>query len=163
MSIPDSSLTLTDYAKRRGVSKMSVSRAVSSGRLSRCVVRDATGKPRITDAALADQEWEANTDPTPRGTNSLNYDNPDFNESKARKEHWLAEHAELKFKEAAGELVPAADVTSKLADVFQTCKSKLMGLPSRARQQLPHLSVADVTVIEALVREALEDLSGGDL
>lgn len=55
------SLTLTAYAKRRGVSPVAVSKAVRTGRLSGSVVRDERGVPAIADPDLADQEWTANT------------------------------------------------------------------------------------------------------
>lgn len=70
-----------------------------------------------------------------------------------------ADLAELKFKEAARELVPARDVEARLVSVFTSCKTRLLAIPSRARQALPHLTNADVASIETLVREALEELT----
>lgn len=55
-------LSLREYAKRRGVSPPTVSRAVKTKRLLKSVVYDRHGDPKIADVALADQEWEANTD-----------------------------------------------------------------------------------------------------
>jgi hypothetical protein len=54
-------LTLTAYAKRRGVSVKSVSIAVRDRRLVDSVGRDARDQPTILDPELADREWEANT------------------------------------------------------------------------------------------------------
>lgn len=54
-------MTLTAYAARRGVSTMSVSRAVAKGRLVASVGRDEHNRPTILDPDLADREWEANT------------------------------------------------------------------------------------------------------
>lgn len=56
-------ISLTDYAKRRGVSTVSVSKAVARGRLSASVGRTDRGQPTIVDADLADREWLANTRP----------------------------------------------------------------------------------------------------
>lgn len=57
--------SLRAYARHRDVSATAVHRAIESGRLSTCVVRDAAGKFRgITDLALADREWAATTDLT---------------------------------------------------------------------------------------------------
>lgn len=70
-----------------------------------------------------------------------------------------ADLAELKFKEAAGELVPARDVEARMVSVFTSCKTRLLAIPSRARQALPHLTNADVASLETLVREALEELT----
>lgn len=106
-------LTLTDYAKLRGCSVMSVSKAVSKHRLQASVGRDERGRPTIIDPALADREWEANTrhrvdrppqeprirqgTPSPRqsGSSKLTVDAgsspapgtiPDYNTSRAIKE-----------------------------------------------------------------------------
>jgi phage terminase Nu1 subunit (DNA packaging protein) len=46
----------------------------------------------------------------------------------------------------------------RLVSVFTACKTRLLAIPSRARQALPHLVAADLGVLEALIREALEDL-----
>jgi hypothetical protein len=54
-------ISLTAYAKRRGVSPVAVSKAVARGRLNDSVVRDERGAPKISDPDLADQEWEQNT------------------------------------------------------------------------------------------------------
>jgi hypothetical protein len=56
-----SRMTLTEYALRRGVSKMAVSKAVSSGRLVQSVTRDENGRPWVVDPELADREWARNT------------------------------------------------------------------------------------------------------
>lgn len=78
-----------------------------------------------------------------------------------REKHWKANLAELNFREAAKELVPAIDVERRLIAVFTSCKSRLLAIPSRALQALPHLVAADLLVLEELVREACEDLSEG--
>lgn len=54
-------LTLTAYAKLRGVSVKSVSIAVRDRRLVASVGRDEQNRPTIVDPELADREWEANT------------------------------------------------------------------------------------------------------
>lgn len=54
-------MTLTEFAARRGVGKVAVSKAVAIGRLSASVGRDKFGRPFIADPDLADEEWVANT------------------------------------------------------------------------------------------------------
>lgn len=66
--------------------------------------------------------------------------------------------AELKFRQTAGELVEAAAVEREWADLLSQVRTKLLAIPSRVKQQIPALSVADVATVETLVREALEDL-----
>lgn len=70
-------ITLSDYAKLRGVTPKAVSKAVAAGRLVASVGRSDRGQPVILDPAVADREWEVNTrrraDYTPPGaiTNPL--------------------------------------------------------------------------------------------
>ncbi len=172
---------------------MAVGRAVKVGRLKECL-EVVNGVARIKDVALADKEWEANTDAgmqlralgltTPPATLAAamakarphpdphppTIDSPpaeegevpvlDFQAARTRKEVALADMAELKFKEAAGELIPARDVERQLAGYLVNCKTRLLALTSRAKQALPHLVTADLEAIDALVREALEELAG---
>lgn len=172
-------MSLRAYARHRGVSGPAVLAARDKGRLVECF-RDGSGAmtAQIQSATLADQEWERKTDlsrapiPVRQRTAGLVVSAPpaddgdavpDMADASAREKHWRAKLAELKFKEAAGELVPAAGVRSELEGVFRSCRTRLLGIPSRARQLLPGLSVADVGKLEDLVREALEDLARGEV
>lgn len=192
--IPDSSITQAAYARHRaarglaGASKVAVGRAVKVGRLKDCL-EVVSGVARIKDVALADREWEANTDAgmqlkalglttppaalaalmaRPSPLPSPTFDNPpepedtvgDFQAARTRKEVALADMAELKFREAAGELIPARDVERQLSGYLVNCKTRLLAIPSRAKQALPHLVAADLVVLEGLLRESLEELAG---
>jgi hypothetical protein len=177
-------ISLRAYAKRRGVSPEAVSEAVSSGRLSASVTRNARGQPKIADPDLADREWEANTDwsrvpafapkdpdglPEPdaeedeMSTDGLPSANEGMSllEASAIEKVWKAKLAELKFRKEAAQLLPASQVRRTLETTFSACKTKLLAVPSRARQALPHLAPTDIAEIERLVREALEGLSAG--
>lgn len=182
MSAPG--LTLTAYAQRRGVSCMAVSKAVKKGRLSKSVIRDEQGRPWVVDPELADREWVGATDMSkapaymrereepsrggrPRkGAPPLEVaaggEGPSLAEATAAKNHWQAELARLKYQREAGELVAAAEVRGRLEKVFRACVTKLLAVPSRAKQALPHLSPADLAELERLQREALEELASGD-
>lgn len=149
-----SPMTLTAYAKRRGVSPMAVSKAVKAGRLRASVGRDGAGRPTIADPAVADREWAANSDESKAPSKAVS-----FQEARTRKEAAQAEISEVKLRRLRGELVEVQSVESHLADVFTRCRTKLLGIPSRVKQQLPHLNAADVATIDRLVREALEDLA----
>lgn len=166
-----------------------VSEAIKVGRLKESVARDDRGDPKIADVELADREWELNTDPLKRehamgekaipmasATTRVRVDGvlppessppreldqngaESVGSANQRKKIADANLAELKFAEAAGQLVAARDVEQRLVEVFSQCKTRLLAIPSRARQELPHLSLVDVAAIETLVREAVEDLS----
>lgn len=182
MSAPG--LTLTAYAQRRGVSCMAVSKAVKKGRMSKSVIRDERGRPWVVDVELADREWAGATDLSkapaymrerkepsrggrPRKSAAVmrevvaGDDGPSLAEATAAKNHWQAELARLKFQREAGELVQAAEVRGRIEKVFRACVTKLLAVPSRAKQALPHLSPSDLAEIERLQREALEELASG--
>lgn len=186
--------SLRAYAKHRASKGLAgdpskVSQAVAAGRLVKCVVRASNGDPKISDFALADEEWERNTDaqrrvnaaggvdpnagvmapddhgPAPRDA----WGAPDPREPRAaapesqatateRLKTAQANLAELEFKQAAGELVLAAAVRSEWANVLSQARTKLLGIPTRFRQEVPETSPSAVTKLEDLVREALEEL-----
>lgn len=144
-----------DYARRRRCAPSTVEEAIESGRLSRSIERDAKGRPRI-NPVLADAEWSANTDAS---LNPKASERGTFAAARARREFAEAETKELKLRQLRDELVERSEVKRHLVDVFSKCRTKLLGIPSRVKQQLPHLTSVDVGTIEALVREALEDLA----
>lgn len=186
-------ITQAAYAKRRGVSAMAVSKAISTGRLRESVIL-IDGTAKIRDPDLADREWARNTDvsqaPTyvqereaaraaaaatsPFAAHSLvvsagparppeeSDPGSELSRAGAAVKLWDARMRELKYREAAGELVPAASVRAQLAKVFGACKTKLLGIPSQAKQALPHLSIADLEKLGEIVRESLEGLALGD-
>lgn len=173
--MPDTkpTMNLTQYAERRGVSVMTVSRAAARGRLRKSVARNVNGKAiGISDPELADHEWEANasqpTKPLPGKVSApklTTAEEPTANtfmsiaEAKEVEGYWKAKEAERKYKEAIGELVPAAEVEREWADILSQVRTKLLGIPSQVKQAIPSLSVPDIALIEGMVRAALEDLA----
>lgn len=183
-------MSLTAYAKRRGVSPVAVSKAVARGRLSASVVRDERGQPKIADPELADREWAANTrsrtdfgdgDPPiaaplaapgdatpPRARAQLPDGVPDYNTSRARRaaagarlETARADIAELDLAERLGRLVPADDARSAVIARYSLVKTRLLGVPSRFAQRMPELAATVEPVVDELIREALEELAAG--
>lgn len=181
-------MSVRAYSRHLGVNHMAVWRRIESGKLSACVVRDAKGKVLgIGDLAVADREWAENSDLT-RATQEVRDreaaremarqlvapsvvpdESPQTDEPAAMtmsvastsEKFWKARLAELKFKQESGELVPAADVARGWVDIITNAKTRLLGIPSRAKQALPHLTVTDIAALEGLIREALEGLAEG--
>jgi phage terminase Nu1 subunit (DNA packaging protein) len=174
-------LSLRAYAKHRGCSLSAVQKALASGRLKTSTALDGKGQRKITDAALADAEWTATTHadrvplavqlrraaaeapattpaPPPEGEESES-GVPERAVSVARREAAEAALAELKLAKLEGEVIPAQDVESRLADLFTHCKTRLLGVPTRVRQEDPTLTAGQVATIEAVIREALADLA----
>jgi phage terminase Nu1 subunit (DNA packaging protein) len=79
----------------------------------------------------------------------------------ARARKWTADarRSELEVKKREGELVLLADYERAEAGRIVLARNHLLGLPTRAKQRLPHLSTADVRAIDELVRESLEQLA----
>jgi phage terminase Nu1 subunit (DNA packaging protein) len=41
-------------------------------------------------------------------------------------------------------------------------RTKLLGVPTRLRQRIPHLTLEEIAIAEELIRESLEELAGGE-
>lgn len=177
-------ISLAAYAQQRGVSTKAVSKAVAAGRLSASVTRDDRGAPKIADPELADREWAANTRPRvdhppanepaspPRPIQPRQQGPgpavaaeeprprpPDYNESRARREAALADMAELEVAERRGHLVPIDEARAEVQERYTLVRTRLLGVPSRVAQRLPHLAGEVVPVLDNLLREALEELA----
>jgi hypothetical protein len=77
----------------------------------------------------------------------------------AAEKHWRSKKAELDYKRAAGELVDAKEITASFTQLIVTSRTKLLGLPTKAKSRLPHLTLEDLAVLEEIVRESLEELA----
>lgn len=87
---------------------------------------------------------------------------PSLVEAAAAEKYWKAKQAELDYQVATRELVPAREIEQRLVDTFTRCRTKLLGITSKTKSALPHLTHTDVVTIDRLVREALEDLATSD-
>lgn len=171
-------ITLAEFATRRGVKRQTVYHAAKVGRFSSaCYVRGEDGKAWITDLEVALREWDANADRTrapayvkereaQRQAAEESGSEEDEDEpagsiaSETEKEKkWKAKLAEMKFRKEAGQLVWAKDVTAKIAERAARAKTHLLALPSKFKSRAPHIDVADITLLEELIREALTDLA----
>jgi hypothetical protein len=77
----------------------------------------------------------------------------------AAEKHWRSKKAELDYKKAAAELVDAKEITAAFTQLIVTSRTKLLGLPTKAKSRLPHLTLEDLAVLEEIVRESLEELA----
>lgn len=172
--------TVSEYASLRKVSYQAVKNAIEDQRLKNSVRKNEKGKWEILPD-IADIEWNANTDVSkqnnlknkiPRPTAHIkpgfkvNSDSGnsamDFNSAKAQREYYLAELARLEFEEKSEKLIDADEAKSTWFKIITETKTKLLSLPTKARANLPHLTLADVSVLERLVRESLEELANGE-
>lgn len=96
--------------------------------------------------------------PRPEPEDPSAHDGMELFEANRIEKIWKARLAELKFKEAAAELVPAVDVRRKLTERLAGLRTALLGIPSQVKQAIPALTTVEVAKVEALVVEALQDL-----
>ena len=171
---------LSEYARLRGVSSQAVRYAIDSGRLKNSVRQKSNGKFEILPD-IANIEWDANTDVTKQNNMKNKPSRPtafvkpghqirtgdnnpaiDFNNAKAQREWYMAELARLEFEQKDGKLIDAEEAKSAWFKIITETKTKFLALPTKARANLPHLTLGDVSVIERLVRESLEELANGE-
>ncbi len=80
---------------------------------------------------------------------------------RARLAREQADTVALKRAALTGALIPAADVERRWRQVLASVRTRLMGVPSRVRQHLPHLALNDVQVLDRELRDALTELADG--
>lgn len=88
---------------------------------------------------------------------------PDYTISRARSEFEKANLLELQRKTQEGLLLRREDVEQAWNAAVNITRTKLLGVPSVAKQRIPHLDLDEVELLTTLIREALEELSGGEV
>ena len=167
-------ITYTDAVKLLGLkSRNSLYRKIDSGDLEKI---DTPEGPRMESEGLAER-WAQITrvavdsprkarsapiekrlqHPAPRPTEAV----PDYHDSRARSEFEKANLLELDRKAKEVLLLPTDQVEKVWANAVTIARTKLLAIPTRARQRIPHLSLEEVAIVEELIRETLEDLSSG--
>ena len=169
-------ISRAEAARQMGVSVQAVYKAIREGRLT--AIEDNDGKTVINGDTLV-EEWNKKTE-FRRVRTSLSENNndkklvvmpsvrksktkeaiPDYEESKARTEHLKAELLELDRQAKEKVLVPAAEVELRWVEIVTIARTKLLGLPSKAKQRIPDLDSNAMACLDDIVREALEELSG---
>lgn len=84
---------------------------------------------------------------------------PDYDESRARTEHLRAELLELDRQQKEGLLVETEKVEHEWVEIVTRARTKLLGIPTKAKQRIPDLDTDAIGVLDDIVREALEDLA----
>lgn len=77
------------------------------------------------------------------------------------REAYKARTAKMEYERERGLLVNADEVKTKIGGMITTARSRLLGVPSKAKGRIPHLTVDEIALLDELVREALEDVAVG--
>ena len=163
-------ISFADLAKMKGVSRSAVSQKKRAGILNGAIV-NVNGKDVLNkDEAL--RLWETNMVPHFSKLEKVEGDNrkttntdeiPDFNTSRSKREAMMARLAEIDVEEREKVLVSAAAVKTSWAQIISLARTKVLGIPSKAKQRIPDLDTSAMTCLEDIVRESLEDLASSDL
>ena len=165
-------ISKSEAATVLGVSPAAITHAIKKGRIVP-VQRD--GKEWIDGQTLREQWGNARSRmrnvnsrvPKPGAVGDVGKvsraaeDLPDYNESRARTEWLKAELMELERAEKEGELVRADEVSKTWGDLVAITRTKMMAVPSKAKQRIPEIPADAFVALEEIVREALEDLADG--
>ena len=88
---------------------------------------------------------------------------PNFNDERALHEREKRLIARMERKKEANKLLPREEVFSAWDAAVNITRTTMLGVASKLKQRIPHLSPDEVAVAQDLIREALESLASGDL
>ena len=155
-------VTASEYARRIGVTPGAVTRAIKTGRIT---AEKRDGKWMI-DPEGAAREWAESTKYRIEASGARELQKAigagprrSIKDSRAMREEYEARLARLKYETAVGELIRADEAESTWCSIVALARTKLLAVPSRAKIRMPELSAEQVTAVEELIRDALEELS----
>jgi len=179
---PTEAARLIETATSRSCSRQNLERLADRGRLPKSTTKNEKGVYRFHDDLLVaeylstvDQRQVGASQPhrerplaplgrpeTPENRQIRPKDSeiPEYTESRARAEYEKANLLELERKKKEGELLLRTDVQKAWSDAINASKTKLLALPTMAKQRIPHLDLEEIEILTELVREALEGLAG---
>jgi hypothetical protein len=157
-------ITFADLAKIKGVSRSAVSQKKASGVLDAAIVKVGSKDQLNKDLAL--ELWEKNTDPARAAISAptkkelkkhvagLSDDEiPDYNVSRGRKEHYLAELAKIQVAQQKKELISAKEVEKASFELSVGIREAFLTLPDRVSNLFA--SETDAAAIEAVMRQEI--------
>ena len=164
-------ITFADLAQLKNVSRSAVSQRKRSGVLDGAIVKH-NGKT-LLNKDLAMDLWDKNTAPVlnqlpvqtkkelKKQIDALPDDAiPDFNTSRARKEHWQASLAQLQVQQQKKDLIPVTQIKKSSFEMGRAIRESLANLADRLASQVA--GETDPQVIHKLLtqehRAALEQL-----
>lgn len=109
----------------------------------------------------------------PPGSAAADFDEngvPVYNVQRAWAEYEKRKHEEQKRQKTTLEVMELEQQLYRVETVEQAwgravnmTRTKILGVPSRAKQQIPHLTPDEIELIRELLREALEELAAGEV
>lgn len=120
---------------------------------------NARPRPPAPDSPSPTRQPEPPPPPPPSRPEEI----PEYNDSRARTEYEKANLLELDRKAKEGLLLYREDVERAQATALNISKTRLLGVPSTAKQRIPHLALEEVEILTTLIREALDELASWEV
>ncbi len=144
---------------------------IEKGRLPKSGIRDDEGKAKGVRRDLLLEEFESTigtresidrqrrerraiTAP-PASEDTI----PNYNEERARREREVRIMAQMDRRQREGELLERAEVERAWSQSVTIAKTALLGVPSRAKERIPHLTLDEIETLTELIRSALEEVA----
>ena len=162
-------ITRKQAAEELGVTLQSIYMSVKRGKLT--AMEDAQGNVLINSDTMRDElrrksagqrmdRIDAPVKKPKKVRNSITDESiPEYEESRARTEHLKAELLELERKAKEKDLVPMSEVQTTWENIVATARTKLLGVPTKAKQRIPDLDTNAMAHLDDIIREALEELA----
>lgn len=168
MSANGKLITQAEYARKRGVQKSAVHKAVQTGRITLI-----NGK---IDPEVADIQWVKNTNASQQrnhlampsitivpGVDPLDPVAGIFNlaTARAKREHFDAELSEMRARKESGELVAANEITSAITAAAAMIRSALERIPDKLADRLAAETNAITihTLLQTEIDQVLDDMT----
>ena len=112
------------------------------------------------DPGVKARPVSTNPAPTARSGEPLADDElPAYTISQQRKAYEQANLLEIERRQKEGHLVERVEVEKAWGQSVAIVKTALLGVPSKAKERIPHLTLDEIEVITVLIRDALEEVS----
>ena len=162
-------ITRKEAAEQLGVTLQSIYMSVKRGKLT--AMEDANGNILINSDTMRDElrrksagqrmdRIDAPVKKPKKVRNSITDESiPEYEESRARTEHLKAELLELERKAKENDLVPMSEVQTTWENIVATARTKLLGVPTKAKQRIHDLDSNAMSHLDDIIREALVELA----
>tara|TARA_B100001094_G_scaffold251495_1_gene249342 strand:+ start:141 stop:683 length:543 start_codon:yes stop_codon:yes gene_type:complete len=162
-------ITRKEAAEQLGVTLQSIYMSVKRGKLT--AMEDANGNILINSDTMREElkkksagqrmdRIDGTNKRSKKVRNSITHESiPEYEESRARTEHLKAELLELERKQKEDDLVPMTEVQRSWENIVATARTKLLGVPAKAKQRIPDLDNNAMSHLDDIIREALDELA----
>jgi hypothetical protein len=149
----DADLLVAEYLARVGQNQSEAQQPTVKRQASTAPAAKALPPP----AAPPPRHAAADPPPPPPG------EVPNFNDERALHEREKRLIAEMDRMEKAKLLLPRQEVDLAWGNAVNITRTRLLGVPSAAKQRIPHLEIEEVELLTTLIREALDELAAGEV